>query len=61
MEYEVKKGDGWYKIAKNLGVNVNDLLQANNAKLDTMLQPGQRLKTRKSEQPVGISNVWGSR
>ena len=40
MEYEVKKGDGWYKIAKSLGVNVNDLLQANNAKLDTMLQPG---------------------
>jgi len=26
MEYEVKKGDGWYKIAKNLGVNVNELL-----------------------------------
>ena len=47
MEYEVKKGDGWYKIAKNLGVNVNDLLQANNAKLDTMLQPGQKLQTSK--------------
>lgn len=52
MEYEVKKGDGWYRIAKNLGVNVNDLLQANNAKLDTMLQPGQKLKTSKvTEQP----------
>ena len=47
MEYEVKKGDGWYRIAKNLGVNVNDLLQANNAKLDTMLQPGQKLQTSK--------------
>ena len=58
MEYEVKKGDGWYKIAKNLGVNVNDLLQANNAKLDTMLQPGQKLKTSKvSEQPA-ITNQW---
>lgn len=29
--YTVKKGDGWYRIAKNLGVNVNDLLKANNA------------------------------
>lgn len=59
MGYEVKKGDGWYRIAKNLGVNVNDLLKANNANIDTMLQPGQRLKTGKSEQPVGVSNVWG--
>lgn len=45
MGYEVKKGDGWYKIAKTLGVNVNDLLKANNAILDTMLQPGQKLQT----------------
>lgn len=59
MEYEVKKGDGWYKIAKNLGVNVNELLQANNAKIDTMLQPGQKLKTGKSEQPIGVANTWG--
>lgn len=45
MGYEVKKGDGWYKIAKNLGIDVNELLKANNASLDTMLHPGQRLKT----------------
>ena len=47
MGYEVKKGDGWYKIAKNLGVNVNDLLKANNATIDTMIHPGQRLKNPK--------------
>lgn len=43
--YTVKKGDGWYKIAKNLGVNVNDLLKANNATLDTQIHPGQILKS----------------
>lgn len=58
MEYEVKKGDGWYRIAKNLGVNVNDLLQANNAKLDTMLQPGQKLKTSKVSVQPSITNQW---
>lgn len=55
MGYEVKKGDGWYRIAKNLGVNVNELLKANNATLDTMLQPGQKLKTSKTvEQPTTL-------
>lgn len=49
MGYEVKKGDGWYKIAKNLGVDVNELLKANNASLDTMLHPGQQIKTSKPE------------
>lgn len=58
MEYEVKKGDGWYRIAKNLGVNVNDLLQANNAKLDTMLQPGQKLKTSKVAEQPSMPNQW---
>ena len=58
MEYEVKKGDGWYRIAKNLGVNVNDLLQANNAKLDTMLQPGQKLKTSKVPEQPSMTNQW---
>lgn len=58
MEYEVKKGDGWYRIAKNLGVNVNDLLQANNAKLDTMLHPGQKLKTSKVPEQPSMTNQW---
>ena len=47
MSYEVKKGDGWYRIAKNLGVDVNELLKANNANLNTMLHPGQQIKTAK--------------
>ena len=41
MGYEVKKGDGWYKIAKSQGIDVNELLALNNATLDTMLHPGQ--------------------
>ena len=44
MSYKVQKGDGWYKIAKRQGINVNDLLKANNATLDTMIHPGQMLK-----------------
>ena len=48
MGYEVKKGDGWYKIAKSQGIDVNELLALNNATLDTMLHPGQQIKTSKA-------------
>ena len=48
MGYEVKKGDGWYKIAKSQGIDVNELLALNNATLDTMLHPGQQIKTSKT-------------
>lgn len=51
MEYKVKSGDGWYRIAKNLGVDVNVLLKANNATLNTPVYTGQVLKTGKS---VGV-------
>lgn len=44
MSYKVQKGDGWYRIAKRQGVNINDLLKANNATLDTLIHPGQMLK-----------------
>lgn len=47
MGYEVKKGDGWYKIAKSQGIDVNELLALNNATLETMLHPGQQIKTSK--------------
>lgn len=40
MSVKVQKGDGWYKIAKREGIDVNELLKANNATLDTMLHPG---------------------
>ena len=48
MGYEVKKGDGWYRIAKSQGIDVNELLALNNATLDTMLHPGQQIKTSKA-------------
>lgn len=48
-EYEVKKGDGWYKIAKNLGIDVNELLKLNNANLNTQLHPGQKIKGAKAQ------------
>lgn len=59
MGYKVKKGDGWYKIAKTLGVDVNELLKANNATLDTQLHPDQELQTTATEKPVGVSGLWG--
>lgn len=48
--YKVKSGDGWYKIAKSTGVDVNQLLKLNNATLDTMLHPNQEIKI-KTETP----------
>jgi LysM repeat protein len=41
--YEVKDGDSWYGIAKKLKVDVNALLAANNATLQSSLFPGRRL------------------
>lgn len=45
MGYKVQKGDGWYKIAKNTGMDVNELLKLNNATLNTVIHPGQEIKT----------------
>lgn len=42
--YKVKSGDGWYRIAKNTGVDVNQLLKLNNATLKTALHPNQEIK-----------------
>lgn len=48
MGYKVQKGDGWYKIAKNTGMDVNELLKLNNATLNTPIHPGQEIKTSKT-------------
>lgn len=61
MGYEVKNGDGWYRIAKSQGIDVNELLALNNATLDTMLHPGQQIKTSKpvlvsKKEPVNQAN-----
>lgn len=48
--YTVKSGDGWYKIAKANNIDVNQLLKLNGANLNTMIHPGQVLKTQ-IEQP----------
>lgn len=45
MGYKVQKGDGWYRIAKNTGMDVNELLRLNNATLNTVIHPGQEIKT----------------
>ena len=41
--YTVVRGDGWFAIARKLGVNVKDLLRANNATTATMIHPGNVL------------------
>lgn len=39
-EYIAKPGDGWYRIAKNTGMDVNTLLKLNNANLNTPVYAG---------------------
>jgi LysM repeat protein len=41
--YTVRSGDAWYLIASRLGVDVDDLLAANGATVDTALFPGKVL------------------
>lgn len=48
--YKVKSGDGWYKIAKNTGLDVNQLLKLNNANINTMIHPGQELILEEDKQ-----------
>lgn len=54
MGYKVQKGDGWYKIAKNTGMDVNDLLKLNNATLNTAIHPGQEIKTKVQNEQYGL-------
>jgi LysM repeat protein len=41
--YTVVSGDAWWLIADKLGVNVEALLAANGATLETLIVPGQKL------------------
>lgn len=54
MGYKVQKGDGWYKIAKNTGMDVNELLKLNNATLNTAIHPGQEIKTNVQNNQSGL-------
>lgn len=54
MGYKVQKGDGWYKIAKNTGIDVNELLKLNNATLNTVIHPGQEIKTKAQNNQSGL-------
>lgn len=54
MGYKVQKGDGWYKIAKNTGMDVNELLKLNNATLNTVIHPGQEIKTKAQNDQSGL-------
>lgn len=47
--YKVKSGDGWYRIAKNTGLDVNQLLKLNNANINTVIHPGQELTIEEEE------------
>jgi LysM repeat protein len=41
--HTVKAGDGWWQIANDNHVPLNDLLTANGATLNTVIHPGDRL------------------
>lgn len=47
--YKVKKGDSWWRIAKNHNINMKELLQLNNANEKTIIHPGQELKLQKEQ------------
>jgi LysM repeat protein len=42
--YQIEAGDYWIKIAEDLDVPLQDLLNANNATTDTVLIPGEYLR-----------------
>jgi LysM repeat protein len=42
--YQIQSGDYWIKIAQDLDVPLQDLLNANNATTDTVLIPGEYLR-----------------
>lgn len=41
--YTVQAGDSWYAIARNNGVDLNALLNANGASTETAIFPGEVL------------------
>lgn len=45
-KYQVQSGDSWYKIAKRLNMDVNELFKLNNANANTMIHPGQQINTK---------------
>ncbi len=53
-EYTVQKGDTFYRIAKNNGISVDDLISYNKLKQDSVLKVGQVLKIPTPEQAAAI-------
>lgn len=47
--YKVKKGDSWWKIAKNNNIDIKELMQLNNANEKTSIHPGQEIKLKKEQ------------
>jgi LysM repeat protein len=46
--YQIQAGDYWIKIAEDLDVSLQDLLNANNATTETVLIPGEYIRVPKS-------------
>lgn len=59
--YKVKKGDSWWRIAKNNNMSMKELMELNNANEKTVIHPGQEVKLKEKVQiiPQGIDNVIG--
>jgi LysM repeat protein len=49
--YTVGDRDSWWSIAKAVGVPINDLLAANEAKASTEITPGDSIKLPSSAKP----------
>ncbi|KRF27664.1 3D domain-containing protein [Paenibacillus sp. Soil787] len=55
-EYQVDRGDTLFKIARDFGVTVDDLINTNNIPNPNQLTIGQSLTIPKSESEIGLPN-----
>ncbi|KRE47255.1 3D domain-containing protein [Paenibacillus sp. Soil724D2] len=55
-QYQVDRGDTLFKIARDFGVSVDDLINSNNIPNPNQLTIGQSLTIPKSESEIGLPN-----
>jgi 3D (Asp-Asp-Asp) domain-containing protein len=55
-QYQVDRGDTLFKIARDFGVTVDDLINTNNIQNPNQLTIGQSLTIPKSESEIGLPN-----
>lgn len=54
--YQVVKGDTFYSISKKFGITIDELLNANNLNLNSIINPGEKLIINKSASKTSTSS-----